>query len=77
MNLGGSRNNNASCATACDFFCTSNWRVEKDENGCEVWRYDVREPPPENAVDCPGARPKDAGSDAADTGGQDAGADAD
>lgn len=41
MNLGGA---GPSCAESCDFFCSTNWRVEKDAKGCEVWRYDVRAP---------------------------------
>lgn len=42
MNLGGSSKNG--CSTTCDFFCSTNWRVETDETGCEVWRWDVRAP---------------------------------
>ena len=31
------------CYATCDFWCSTNWRVETDQNGCEVWQYDVRE----------------------------------
>ncbi len=36
MALGGSR----SCGRACDFPCTTNWRRERDANGCLEWRHD-------------------------------------
>ena len=43
VNLGGQKLG-ASCEKACDFYCATNWRVEQDTLGCEVWRYDVRQP---------------------------------
>jgi hypothetical protein len=42
MSLGGSSTNG--CGKSCDFFCSTNWRVETNADGCEVWRYDVRQP---------------------------------
>jgi hypothetical protein len=34
------------CFRSCDFYCSTNWRVELDEAGCEVWRWDIRGPAP-------------------------------
>ncbi len=45
MQLGGSATN--TCVTTCHFPCATNWRVERDETGCELWRYDT--PKGENA----------------------------
>ncbi|AKV04589.1 hypothetical protein AKJ09_11252 [Labilithrix luteola] len=42
MNLGGSAK--TGCAKTCDFFCSTNWRVEQDDTGCQVWRWDIRTP---------------------------------
>lgn len=28
----------------CDFFCSTNWRIENDSHGCPAWRYDTRAP---------------------------------
>lgn len=39
MNLGGPSANG--CFKSCDFFNSTNWRVERDATGCEVWRYDM------------------------------------
>jgi hypothetical protein len=40
MHLGGSRAITG-CGKMCDFFCSENWRVAKDMNGCEVWTADT------------------------------------
>lgn len=40
MHLGGSE----SCGEVCDFYCTENFRIVQDQNGCDMWRYDRREP---------------------------------
>lgn len=50
MNLGGSSKDG--CSKTCDFFCSENWRVEKDDAGCEVWRYDTRAPKPGETSTC-------------------------
>ncbi len=57
MDLGGVRPD-VGCLQTCDFWCSTNWRVEKDAYGCEVWRYDVVYP------DGGGSCFADAGSDA-------------
>lgn len=51
MNLGGARSDGL-CGEACDFWCSTDWRVEKDESGCEVWRYSVRSPTPDENTAC-------------------------
>jgi hypothetical protein len=62
MHLGGtSENDGASCAMACDFFCSENWRIVKDGNGCDSWTYDVRQPAPGEGPQC---NPLDGGPDA-------------
>jgi hypothetical protein len=52
MHLGGVDDGPGSCAVSCDFFCSDNWRVETDSSGCEVWRYDVRQPGPGEGPSC-------------------------
>jgi hypothetical protein len=53
VHLGGK--NQRGCFETCDFWCSFNWRVERDEAGCEVWEYDVRQPAPgENSMCVPG-----------------------
>jgi hypothetical protein len=57
--MGGSRGTSA-CGLVCDSVCITNWRLEKDDQGCPIWRYDLlpgglscldaSSPPPE-AVD--------------------------
>jgi hypothetical protein len=32
------------CIETCDFWCSTNWRIETPESGCETWVYDTREP---------------------------------
>src|SRR5262245_8501219 len=34
------------CAKTCDFYCSTNWRMETDEHSCPIWRYDIRTPQP-------------------------------
>lgn len=50
MNLGGPAS--SGCVTSCDFWCSTNWRVERDSSGCEVWRYNVRSPQPGEDAHC-------------------------
>jgi hypothetical protein len=53
--------NEFGCAATCDFWCSTNWRVEIDTFGCERWAMDYRKPGPgENMVCLPQA---DAGED--------------
>jgi hypothetical protein len=44
MHLGGY--SPGGCSQTCDFFCSTNWRVETDAHGCSAWRYDTRAPQP-------------------------------
>jgi hypothetical protein len=49
---------------ACDFFCSDNWRVEKDSGGCEVWVYDHRptcQPLPDAGGDAPSSASPEGG----------------
>lgn len=39
MHLGG-QSDSGGCWLTCDFFCSSNWRIEPDSHGCPVWHYD-------------------------------------
>jgi len=50
------------CPKTCDFFCSTNWRVEKDAHGCSLWRYDTRAPKPGENLACMPA--PDAGAEA-------------
>jgi hypothetical protein len=43
-NLGGA--NRFGCFATCDFWCSTNWRVEVDDQGCEFWAMDYRQPKP-------------------------------
>jgi hypothetical protein len=52
MHLGGSNVSANSCAETCDFFCSTNWRVETDSNGCQEWKYDHRAPAPGENLQC-------------------------
>ena len=60
MDLGGLAQ--AGCHQVCDFWCSINWRVELDAQGCEVWRMDYRSPAPGETRECLPAR--DGGADA-------------
>ena len=42
MNVGGY--STQGCFLTCDFFCSTNWRLEDDSHGCSTWRYDTRPP---------------------------------
>jgi hypothetical protein len=44
MSLGGPASLGGDCVITADFFCSENWRVEFDDQGCEIWRYDVQGP---------------------------------
>ena len=50
MYLGGK--NETGCFKTNDFFCSTNWRIEKDSAGCDVWRYDARAPGPGENAQC-------------------------
>jgi hypothetical protein len=39
MHLGG-QSYKGMCDEVCDFWGSSNWRVETDAHGCPAWRYD-------------------------------------
>jgi hypothetical protein len=52
MHLGGSNTSPISCLLICDFWCSANWRVERDAQGCEVWRFDLRRPAPGETMQC-------------------------
>jgi hypothetical protein len=39
MHLGG-QSYGGMCYVACDFWGSSNWRIETDAHGCPYWRYD-------------------------------------
>jgi hypothetical protein len=67
MDLGGARPD-VGCLQACDFWCSTNWRVETDDAGCELWRYDVVYPtdggtcfpsPPDSGSDATSDAPAD------------------
>ncbi|HET6284522.1 MAG TPA: hypothetical protein VFH73_26435 [Polyangia bacterium] len=60
MHLGGTNTSPLSCLLTCDFFCSTNWRVETDQQGCEYWRYDRRQPAPGENAQC--IVPPDAGN---------------
>ena len=44
MHVGGY--STTGCSVWCDFFCSTNWRIENDPHGCPVWRWDQRAPAP-------------------------------
>lgn len=52
MNLGGAKQTDGSCHKTSDFWCSENWRIEKDDAGCDVWRYDVGSPEPGENGQC-------------------------
>ncbi len=43
MQLGGSESDYG-CVDTCDFWCSTNWQVVQNADGCDVWTYDIREP---------------------------------
>ena len=55
MSLGGS-SADGTCGATCDFWCTENWRVGTDPNGCEVWLFDYRAPAPDEDSFCQAAQ---------------------
>jgi hypothetical protein len=61
------------CSVTCDFFCSTNWRIENDSHGCPTWRYDTRAPTSDEGPGCfprlDAGRSADARSDAGDSGG--------
>ncbi|HVH45368.1 MAG TPA: hypothetical protein VM925_23605 [Labilithrix sp.] len=64
MRLGGSAS--TGCHVTHDFWCSTNWRIEKDEHSCEVWRYDLRAPTADETPQCQPkvpSVPRDAGGD--------------
>jgi hypothetical protein len=50
MSLGGK--SDEVCVESHDFWCTTNWRLEKDDAGCAVWRYDTVAPGPGQTAQC-------------------------
>jgi len=50
MHLGGY--SPGGCQAVCDFFCSTNWRLETDAHGCSRWRYDTRAPLPGENLAC-------------------------
>ena len=50
MHLGGY--SPGGCSATCDFFCSTNWRMETDTHGCSGWRYDTRSPLPGENLAC-------------------------
>jgi hypothetical protein len=50
MRLGGAAP--GGCTLACDFWCSTNWRIELDDLGCSTWRYDTRAPAPGENETC-------------------------
>jgi hypothetical protein len=43
MHLGGA-SYGGMCQETCDFWCSTNWRIEADAQGCPEWRYDSNGP---------------------------------
>jgi hypothetical protein len=43
MHLGGAAQGGM-CWETCDFWCSTNWRIEPDAQGCPEWRYDSNGP---------------------------------
>ncbi len=55
MHLGGAAINGM-CYEVCDFYGSSNWRIETDDQGCPFWRYDIGTCPSADAAFlCPDA----------------------
>jgi hypothetical protein len=52
MYLGGAKEPDGSCYKTSDFACSRDWRIEKDDAGCDVWRYDVATPGPGEDRQC-------------------------
>ena len=50
MHLGGV--DQLGCLEVCDFWCSTNWRVETDKYGCERWEMDYRMPAPGENAQC-------------------------
>jgi hypothetical protein len=50
MRLGGV--DEFGCLAVCDFWCSTNWRVEVDQYGCERWVWDHRMPAPGEDMEC-------------------------
>jgi len=44
MHLGGSSNQMFGCTLMCEFYCSENWHVVKDQHGCESWVFSIRKP---------------------------------
>jgi hypothetical protein len=49
------------CGRTCDFFCSTNWRIENDSSGCPTWKWDTRAPLPDENGSC--FKKLDAGTD--------------
>ncbi len=57
MYLGGKAHDDGTCHQTYDFWCSTNWRIEKDAAGCQVWRYDIRSPSAGETFQCQPQRP--------------------
>ncbi|MBX3190190.1 MAG: hypothetical protein KF819_24395 [Labilithrix sp.] len=62
MYLGGAASEGR-CFRTHDFWCSQNWRVEKDAKGCDQWRYDMRAPREDESPQCQRKVTSDAGAD--------------
>jgi hypothetical protein len=51
--LGGRRLGNGTCMSILDLFCTTNWRLEPDQYGCPIWRFDPDHGPCVGALTAP------------------------
>jgi predicted small lipoprotein YifL len=51
LDLGGAKNK-FGCFVVCDFWCSTNWRLELDDRGCPAWRMDYRKPAPGESELC-------------------------
>lgn len=52
MNLGGAAPASGKCFESHDFWCSVNWRLEKDAKGCMAWHYDTRAPKASENAQC-------------------------
>jgi hypothetical protein len=50
MHLGGY--SDGACGQTCDFWFSTNWRLESDSHGCPIWRWDTRAPQANESPTC-------------------------
>ena len=36
----------SACVQTCDFWCSTDWKLDTDTHGCAVWTYKIRQPGP-------------------------------